>query len=252
MPSSLGFSDHLEGLRSALVSLVRYADRAGLETACPTTPDWTVRSLVAHQGMVHRWATALVRGEPVDPDALTAEGRAAPDPLDWLRDGAVELARALTAAPDDLQAPVFLADAPAPKPFWARRQCHETTMHAVDALGAALGRYPRSADTWIPDDLALDGIDELLCGFVARPRSRLRAEDPFTLAVRATGTDRGWTVRVSDRPPVSSPDPDPDGDVVLDGSPVALYLTLWNRSDEVTALHESGDWWREGAIRWDR
>ena len=80
---------HLEGLRSALVAFVRYVDRAGLATAVPTTPDWTVRQLVAHQGMVHRWAAAVVRGESVDPDAIEADGRQAADPVEWLRDGAV-------------------------------------------------------------------------------------------------------------------------------------------------------------------
>ena len=39
-------------------------------------------------------------------------------------------------APVDLEAFVFLNDAPAPRQFWARRQCHETTIHAVDMSGA--------------------------------------------------------------------------------------------------------------------
>ena len=66
---------------------------------------------------------------------------------------------------------MFLADAPSPRCFWARRQCHETTIHAVDALSASLGRYPVAADaSWIGTELALDGIDELLTGFLPRPR----------------------------------------------------------------------------------
>ena len=36
------------------------ATTAGLGADRPTTPDWDVRRLVAHQGLVHRWATAVV------------------------------------------------------------------------------------------------------------------------------------------------------------------------------------------------
>ena len=55
MATELTIEHHLDGLREALVAFVRYADRAGLQASVPTTPDWTVRQLIAHQGMVHRW-----------------------------------------------------------------------------------------------------------------------------------------------------------------------------------------------------
>src|SRR4029453_6359383 len=180
---------HLEGLRASLLAFVRYADRAGLQAPVPTTPDWTVRQLVAHQGVVHRWAAPTVRGQRIAPDEVEREGRRAVDPLDWLRDGAIEVVQAISDAPDDLDALVFLRDAPPARQFWARRQCHETTMHAVDALSAALGRYPKADDTWIDPVLALDGIDELLTGFITRPKSRLRSEEPLTLSVRPTDAD---------------------------------------------------------------
>lgn len=246
MVTELALAQHLEGLRSALVAFARYADRAGLRAPVPTTPDWTVRRLVAHQGMVHRWATATLRGDDCDPDGLQQEGQVAPDPLEWLRDGAIDLAQAIHEAPDDLDVVVFLADAPPAKRFWARRQCHETTIHAVDALSAALGRYPKAADTWITDEVALDGIDELLTGFLPRERSRLRADEPVTVAVRPEGSDLGWEVAVSPAPAVTTRVAAPRGDVLLEGSPVALYLTLWNRSDEIGAP----DLWHDSAVRW--
>lgn len=258
MTTSLQLSEHLEGLRSALVAMVRSAERAGLRAPVPTTPDWTVRRLVAHQGMVHRWAAAVVRGEVTTGADRSAsdweqEGIDAPDVLEWLRDGAIEIVTAIATAPPDLDALVFLADAPRPREFWARRQCHETTVHAVDALSAELGRYPRAADAaWITPAVALDGIDELLTGFLPRPRTRLRAEEPQRVAVRPTGSDVAWVIDVSDRPPVTTrvTAPAADGDTVLDGDPVALYLTLWNRSDEI-APGDGWSLWRDGAqVRW--
>ena len=172
------------------------------------------------------------------------------DPVRWLRDGAERLIATIETAPDDLDALVFLVDAPPAKRFWARRQCHETTIHAVDALSAALGRYPRADDTWISRDVAVDGIDELLTGFMPRPRSRLRSDDPTTIAVLPDDADARWTVTVTQRPPTTVREASPDdADIVLCGSSVALYLSLWNRSDE---LEDSGlDLWAEGArVTW--
>jgi uncharacterized protein (TIGR03083 family) len=250
VPTQLTATRHLDGLREAMLAFVRYGDRAGLSAAVPTCPGWTVRELVAHQGMVHRWAAANLRGRSADPDQLERSGLAAPDPLEWLADGAIDLATAWAKAPVDVRTVVFLEDAPGPKQFWARRQCHETTIHAVDALSAVLGRYPRSADTWIGRDLALDGIDELLTGFVPRPRSRLRADEPITIAVLPDDADERWLVAVSPQAPVTARGlGDDDADVVLRGSAVALYLTLWKRSDEVS--DDSLDLWAEGArVTW--
>jgi MDMPI C-terminal domain/Mycothiol maleylpyruvate isomerase N-terminal domain len=181
---------------------------------------------------------------------VEGEGLAAADPVAWLHAGGERLIAVIEAAPADLQALVFLADAPSPREFWARRQCHETTIHAVDALAADLGRYPVAADTWLDRELALDGIDELLTGFLPRPRSRLRTPEPTTVAVLPDDAAECWLVRVGTRPPVTERGAGDDGaDIVLRGSAVALYLTLWNRSDEVQA--DGFGLWAEGAgVSW--
>jgi uncharacterized protein (TIGR03083 family) len=250
MDTSLEPGRHLDALREAVEAFASHATTAGLDAPVPTTPDWDVRRLLAHQGLVHRWATAEVLGEQIDEDAVEREGLEAADPVGWLRAGAHRLTATLEAAPDDLDALVFLVDAPPAKRFWTRRQCHETTIHAVDALAAELRRYPRAEDTWISREVALDGIDELLTGFMPRPRSRLRCEDPTTIAVVPDDADAGWTVTVTQRPPTTVREVSPDeADVVLRGSSVALYLTLWNRSDELADA--SPDLWADGArVSW--
>jgi uncharacterized protein (TIGR03083 family) len=256
MATELSLAQHLDGLRAATVAFVRYADRAGLRADVPTCPDWSVRDLVAHQGMVHRWSAANLAGAEVDPDALEALGRGAPDPIEWLRDGAIEVAQAVTDAADDVPALVFLNDAPPARQFWARRQCHETTIHAVDALAAALGRYPRAEDTWLEPALAVDGIDELLGGFLTRPRSRLRTEDDTTLVVAPDDAEDWWEVHLGPRPPVTTrrTGAPAEGDVELTGPAVGLYLALWNRSGETyDRKDKSGllaDWRDRSAVRW--
>ena len=136
---------HLAGIDAAVDRMAVWSRAAGPDAPVPTCPGWTVRDLLAHQGMVHRWATAVVRGDDpatVDDAAIEAEGRAAPDPVGWLLDGAPALVSALESAPDDLAVMTFLKQAPPARQFWARRQCHETTVHALDALSALRGPAP--------------------------------------------------------------------------------------------------------------
>jgi uncharacterized protein (TIGR03083 family) len=233
-----------------MLAFVRYGDRAGLAAPVPTCPGWTVRELVAHQGMVHRWAAANLRGESSDPDLLERAGLADPDPLEWLADGAIDLVTSWTQAPKDVRTVVFLKDAPGPKEFWARRQCHETTIHAVDALAASLGRAPRADEVWVDADLAADGIDELLCGFLTRSKSRLRTESPGLLVVAPDDRDEWWEVRLSRDPAVScrrTGAAPADADWTLTGPAVELYLRLWNRGADAVTI--AG--WRERArITW--
>jgi len=256
VPTRLSPDDHLAGLHDAVVAFVRYADRAGVAAPVPTCPEWTVLDLLAHQGMVHRWAAALVRGErpdDVEVAAFETNGRTSGDPVGWLRDGALEVTRAVGEASSGCTAPVFLLDAPPPREFWARRQCHETTIHAVDALAASLGRPPRAQETWIDPALALDGVDELLGGFLARPRSRLRCEEEALLVVVPDEAEDWWEVSLGPRPAVvtrhrTAYDGECDPDWEVTGSAVELYLRLWNRSEP--AGPAEGDWRHLTAVRW--
>ena len=254
MPTSLTRAQHLGALRDAVSAFARHAGEAGLEADVPTCPDWTVRRLIGHQGMVHRWAAANLRGQTIEIDATERAGRRSPDPVDWLRTGAIDLVKAITEAPEDVRTIVFLNDAPRALDFWARRQCHETTIHAVDALAAALGRYPKAADTWIDPEVAIDGIDELLAGFMTRGKSRLRSADPMTIGVLVEDGPTGWLVETSDRPAVVTVAPREQvadrADVRLEGPAVAVYLTLWNRSDELDVEDRALVPWRGAPITW--
>ncbi|MFC7487285.1 maleylpyruvate isomerase family mycothiol-dependent enzyme [Knoellia sp. CPCC 206453] len=231
---------HLAALTAATGSLVRDAASAGLDAPVPTCPGWTVRDLLAHQGAVHRWATANVVGDSEgarDIEPFEQEGLARADPVQWLTEGGAALLAALEAAPADLDALVFLKDAPAPREFWARRQCHETTIHAVDALSAKLSRMPSAQLADIGSPLAADGIDELLTGFLPRAKYQLRSEEPMRIAVRPGDVDHAWIVEVSGEPLVSTRHTPravelDDVDVTFSGSAAELYLGLWNRGDE--------------------
>jgi uncharacterized protein (TIGR03083 family) len=236
VPTSLSFDEHLAALARAGDRLVDRAEVAGMEAAVPTCPRWTVADLVAHQSMVHRWATANVRGD--DPTAVPSETTIRDEVADlpaYYREGCAALQAALRGAAPDLEAMTFLKDAPPPRQFWARRQAHETTMHMVDAESAVAQRRPTTAEADIEPALAADGIDELLRGFFTRGRSKLFDGAELTMVVVPTDVDRRWVVRVAERLTVEPGDGDlgATADVTLAGTAAGLYLALWNRGDDI-------------------
>lgn len=249
---------HVEVVERAAEDLATWAGKAGTDAPVPTCPRWSVADLVAHQGIVHRWAASNVRGEGPVSEARQKVLREVPPErlLDWFAEGASALVEALRAAPDDLGAMVFLKDAPPPKRFWARRQAHETTIHSVDALAAHLGRLPRSEETGIATDLALDGIDELLCGFVPRGRSKLSRQDGATLLVAPSDADRAWVLHLGERLGTEVvPGGGGEGheaDIRFTGTAQQLYLGLWNRGQELSATDRDllADWRAHQRVRW--
>jgi uncharacterized protein (TIGR03083 family) len=254
MPTLLSLDDHVAGLADSGAALHDAAAAAGLGAAVPTCPGWDVMDLVIHQGMVHRWAAANLRGEAEhDTSASAAQGRAAADVLAWYADGLAGLIETVRTTPDDATATVFLRDAPPPRRFWARRQCHETTIHRVDALAAATGRWPAAAEVAIDPLVAADGIDELVTGFITRGTGRLRATEPYVILIQTADTGHSWAVRVSDGPVVTTPGTTAQPDVVFSGTARQLYLSLWNRADEIATDGRPDvlDQWRaEVRVRW--
>lgn len=245
--------DHIAALRREGERLAAVAARSDLDAPVPTCPEWHLRDLIRHTGDVHRWAAVHVaerRTEPMDEQEEAAFfGRWPADEalLDWFRDGHAALVHTLETAAPDLLCWSFLP-APSPLAFWARRQAHETAIHRADAEAAG---GPISA---FAPDFAADGIDELLDGFVSRPRGKLRADPPRTLQIEAAGADRNWVVIVGpERAEVRHERA--NADCTVRGSASDLYLLLWNRlpadgfaiSGDATLL----DLWRRAVrIRW--
>ncbi|MET7641293.1 maleylpyruvate isomerase family mycothiol-dependent enzyme [Streptomyces sp. NPDC005438] len=228
----------IEVVRREGGGLLSAAERAGLEAPVPTCPGWTVRELVHHQGNVHRWATGFVRQGYGGP--LPIPGETVPDGelYDWFEAGHRGLVEALSEAGEELDCWTFLRGSPSPRHFWARRQAHETTVHRVDAELAGrvtLGEVDRA--------VAVDGIEELLCGFHGRGRSRVRSTVPRSLRVRPVDSPRSsWTLRLSPEvPAVVTGDPVGPADCELSGEASALYLALWNRVPVEQAARIEGD-----------
>lgn len=244
-------ADYLRELTHAGHRLADVADTGRWDAPVPTCPGWTLADLVRHVGGAHRWAADIVAnartGAPREMFGLTRAQRdpaaavAADQLADWLRDGVAGLTRTLREAPADLECWGFLRALP-PREFWARRQLHETGIHAIDAQLAV-----RAADDVapVPAWVGADGADELLVGFTRLPGAQLRFPEPRTLAVRTVAPDAGedlppapsvpsaWLVAIGPDAITAQPDPAPAAldaaDAAIAGTPHDVYCVLWNR-----------------------
>lgn len=217
--------DHLYGERAIDVlrregEVFGAAARRGLDPRVPTCPEWTMRDLVQHLGMVHRQKAEQVRGRhqervravetpPTDDDTL----------LEWYDEGLARLLDVLSST--DPAEPVWSWRRDDRKAgFWRRRMVHETTVHRVDAQ-TAFGEV-----THVDDDVATDGVDEVLAAFLVAFSRRDVGGDGRTVAVR-TG-ERIWRVTpLADRVDLErAPGP---SEATVSGEPSELYLWLWGR-----------------------
>ncbi|NXY95421.1 maleylpyruvate isomerase family mycothiol-dependent enzyme [Streptomyces sp. BR123] len=241
-------TEYVEVLEREGELLAETAERAGLATIVPSCPTWRVTDLLRHTGAVHRWAASFVQDAAVEPTPIPdGPELVGAELLAWFREGHAALVRTLTEAPADVQCWTFLPTAPpSPLSFWARRQAHETTVHRMDAE-AALG----TAFSPVSPEFAEDGVDELLTGFHARPRSRVRTPQPRVLRIRAADTGAVWTVHLSQEPPRAVLGDAGPADCEVTGEAAWLYAALWNRlpltGPEVTGDETLTRLWVEAA-----
>ena len=234
----MDLNSYLPVIRPETSLFAATADEAGLDADVPTTPGWKVSDLVLHMGEVHRWATAAVANRATKLSQVPGDFLGPlPDPseaTDWLRRGADDLCDALEHADIAVEYATFLSD-PATPPllFWARRQALETTVHRVDSE-SALDRC-----NLISHEVALDGIDEFLTGFVPRASTKLHSSPPRSLQVAPDYTDQRWTVSIGSDVPVTERRAI-DADCVVSGPAGDLYLALWNRVS-LDAVRVEGD-----------
>ncbi|MBW4029685.1 MAG: maleylpyruvate isomerase family mycothiol-dependent enzyme [Acidobacteria bacterium] len=208
------YCDELAREGERFIALARRADVAARVPSCPA---WRVGDLLAHVGLVHRWAEHLVR--------VRARGRISNDdmglvrgPVDapWLAQGLASLVTTLRGSDPDDEMWAWGVDQHVR--FWARRQLHETLVHRVDLEGA-MGQ--RSA---IDAALGADAIDEFLTNLGRAARFSPDVKNLVgTGEVLRVATDEGrrWSLRL-----------DAEGFTVLEGD-LAATAILRGPTDEV-------------------
>ncbi|HEY7271813.1 MAG TPA: maleylpyruvate isomerase family mycothiol-dependent enzyme [Actinoplanes sp.] len=197
------------------------------DATVPTCPDWTVTDLTRHVGAVYLHKTVAMR-EGVQPEEWPPKEIAEEEPLALLDRAYGELRHEFaTRKPGDPAATWYGPDQTVG--FWIRRMAQETVIHRIDGeLGTGQPVAP------IPDDLAVDGIDELLKIFVAYSVGEW-AEDfaevltapGRTYAIRTDGA--AWRIRTG--PGVFAVEDGDAGsaDATVSGPPAAVLRWVWNR-----------------------
>jgi uncharacterized protein (TIGR03083 family) len=137
----------------------------GLELQVPTCPEWTLLDLVQHLGEVHRfWAAALNAGPAAAPPAESAPQGAEAAPrerealLAWSAASTRQLLDTLREAGPDRGCWTWWGASQSPQTSGAvaRHQLQEAAVHAYDA------QITLGAPQPLPDEAALDGVDEFL------------------------------------------------------------------------------------------
>ncbi|MFC7589300.1 maleylpyruvate isomerase N-terminal domain-containing protein [Nonomuraea antimicrobica] len=215
-----------------------------LGAAVPSCPGWTAAHVLLHVGEVFLHKAEAMRGgawpHPWPPEPEPAH------PAGYFDRGLSELRAQLTSRGPE-EPTITWYDPDRTVAFWGRRMAQETVIHRVDAeLAAGEPIAP------IPDDLALDGIDEVLVTFLAYTSMRwpeelgesLKGADGRTVSVGAGG--RRWLVRLApsgvEAAEIGAVEVG-EGDVErasVFGRPQDVLLWLWGRGDG-GALSFSGD-----------
>lgn len=217
---------HVLGIESeVLADSVRGAPT---ELAVPGCPGLTLGETARHVGSLHRMVWQWLR-DGQRPGTWQEEPSPGQDLADYVRSGAAPLLAELGAHQPDEPCPTWWPDEQN-YGFWRRRMAHETTVHRYDVQGAA-GTTPDP----VPDDVALDGIDEVLTLWFLHRLSVLGVSGTRdqVVSVRAGGLEwlaAAGTERTATRRP-GDPADDDLGPVVatVSGSPMEVYLWLWGR-----------------------
>lgn len=203
------------------------------ESVIPGCPGLTLGETARHVGSLYRMVWHWLRDgqRPGEWQRDPAEGQ---DLADYVRSGVAPLLVELSAHRPDEECPTWWPAEPN-YGFWRRRMAHETTVHRYDVQGAA-GITPDE----VPEDVALDGIDEVLTLWFEHRLSVLGVAGTRdkVVSVRAGGME--WLARAGTGPGHTSTrrPGDPAGEengvaeeahAVVSGSAMQVYLWLWGR-----------------------
>ena len=206
-----------------------------LDAAVPPCPGWTVRDAVAHTATVYAHKSTIIEQSLDAPPADWPPAFHYDDVRDFFDEQLHRLIEALRTR--DPATTVWTWYPPEQNvKFWVRRMMQETVIHRAD-VESARGQHPD-----VPDDVAVDGIDELV-------ERMLCDDDPDYYEgyspgngqrVAMTTAGRGWTITLGETVASFTRDAALDADASISGDAGAVLLSLWNRLP-YSAVDTTGD-----------
>jgi uncharacterized protein (TIGR03083 family) len=238
---------YLDCLAQDYALLRSAAALASLDAPVPSCPGWTVADLASHVGEVYLHKATVMRDDKW-PDLWPPPEHAGLPPLTLLDDGYRELTAEFAARSPDDPAPTWY-EPEQTVGFWIRRMAQETVVHRIDAqLAAGVPVTPA------PDDLATDGVDEVLKRFLAYGSEQwpdeyatlkgghLATGDGTDTVIVTTGLV-SWTVRPT-AASVTVIDGRADGArAEVAAAPDAMLRWLWGRAgDDAVTVTGDPEW----------
>ncbi|HEY1820874.1 MAG TPA: maleylpyruvate isomerase family mycothiol-dependent enzyme [Trebonia sp.] len=219
---------------------IREVAPGNLEARVTTCPEWTVADLTRHVAEVYLHKVEMMR-QGRHPKGWPPTSFQEEEPVELLIWAYGELRAEFAARKPEAVTKTWY-DPDQTVGFWIRRMAQETVIHRIDAeLGAGTSIAP------VPDDLALDGIDELLKVFVAYSFDQWPEDFTETLnnspghlyRIQADATAAApsvvWQVKTSQSDLAVEGGPDekladpPTPDATVSGPPAELLRWAWNR-----------------------
>ncbi|WP_329106683.1 maleylpyruvate isomerase family mycothiol-dependent enzyme [Micromonospora sp. NBC_01699] len=202
----------------------------GLAETVPSCPDWSVEDLTRHVAQVYLHKVECMRTGSAPqtwPPDLSGE-----PPLALLDRAYAQLRAEFAERSPESPAHTWY-DPDQTVAFWIRRMAQETVVHRVDAELAA---GTSVAD--IPDDLAHDGIDEVLrvmlgYGTHRWPEAFTGVLPSSTVRLLVDTGEQSWLVRLDATGAVVEPgSTDQAVHATISGAPPELLLWLWRRTPD--------------------
>ena len=240
MEKTLEFHDLLRQIDERSTAFrAAVASAPSLDVQVPTCPEWTLFDLVQHMGEGRRaWAATIAAG-PAAAAKSAPEGAPAPRErvalLAWLAASTQELLDALREAGPDRGCWTWWGTSQSPQTCGAvaRHQLQEVAVHTYDAQVTLGAPQP------LPDEVALDGVEEFLSTCCATTAAW--PHEPAVVDYQAT-EGRSWRLWLSAdgarTAPVPTPramsataaveDPDP-ADASARGTAGELVMAMYGR-----------------------
>jgi uncharacterized protein (TIGR03083 family) len=212
-----------------------------LDAQVPSCPEWTLRDLAQHIGEGRRaWAATVAAGPSAtrraDPEEPAVAPRERGELLDWLGESTQQLVDALQEAGPDRRCWTWWGDSQSPETSGAvaRHQLQQMAVHTYDAQLTVGDPQP------LPDEVALDGVDEFLstCCATTSPWPH----EPAVVDYHAT-EGRSWRMWLSAEGARVAADPTPsDGapDFSARATAHGLVMALYGRNG-LESLEIQGD-----------